>query len=931
MAFQDLREYIAALESQRDLKRIAVPADPVLEITEIADRAVKAGGPALLFEQVTGSPYPVAINLFGTLKRACCALGVTSFDEIAERIVSFIPQTPPDSLMDKVKFLFKLKEIGGFQPKKVSSGPVQDVIERTPDLFTLPVLKCWPQDAGRFITLPLVITGNPHTGQQNVGMYRIQILSEDKAIMHWHVHHDGANNFRMHKEMGRDMEVAIALGGDPATIYAATAPLPPGLENLVNGIDPGFGYAVLAQLISHEKYGRHCNVILTTNFDDLVADALYLFTNKKPLIISHESLISFAKISRTRPMVIKLHGDARISPKNTEEETTKLDQTVKSVTKSFLCETGIIFIGYGGNDKSITDLFNNFPQKPFPWGIYWVGDYLPDNAFGKLLIDHEIIWVKHFDFDELMLLIREEFKFEHPNDKRFDKIMDSYNETFGKLKNKIEGKAESPEKVLLEQAANKAAKEFANWLSVELEARKYKLIDKEKAEKIYQNGIILFPKSRQLLNNYGNFLNDIRKDYDKAEEYYKKAIEVDPKYARAMSNFAVFLKDTRKNYDKAEEYFIKAVEADNNYAPAMGNYAIFLKEIRKDNNKAEEYFKKAVEADPDYAPVFGNYAIFLKEIRKDYDKAEEYYKKAIEVDPKYARVMSNYAIFLKDIRKDYDKAEEYFKRAVGVDPQIAQALGNYALFLKEIRKDYDKAEEYYKKAIEVDPKYTRALSNYAIFLYDIRNDNNKAEDYFRRALEVEPKDARAMSSYASFLRDVLKDYDKAEDYYKKAIEADPNFSIILNSYSTFLGDIRKDYVKAEEYLKKAIGADPNNNVALSNYCELLFILGRQEEAIEILHKVLSISPEGAAILDCWFYSYAHLQEEKERTKALSNINKLISKDLRAPNADFDNSIQCAIHNGHPEPEFLKVLADVITDKAKAEELDKFPVWKNISA
>jgi len=233
MAFQDLREYIAALESQRDLKRIAVPADPVLEITEIADRAVKSGGPALLFEQVKGSPYPLAINLFGTLKRSCCALEVRDFDEIAERIVSFIPQTPPDSLMDKVKFLFKLKEIGGFQPKKVSSGPVQDVIESTPDLTTLPVLKCWPQDAGRFITLPLVVTKNPRTGRQNVGMYRIQILSEDKAIMHWHVHHDGANNFRLHQEMGRDMEVAIALGGDPATIYAATAPLPPGLDELI--------------------------------------------------------------------------------------------------------------------------------------------------------------------------------------------------------------------------------------------------------------------------------------------------------------------------------------------------------------------------------------------------------------------------------------------------------------------------------------------------------------------------------------------------------------------------------------------------------------------------------------------------------------------------------------------------------------------------
>ncbi len=233
MAFQDLQNYIEALEARSELKRISVPVDPVLEITEIADRMVKSGGPALLFEQAKGSPYPVAINLFGTPDRACFALGVHSFDEIAARIVELIPQAPPDSLFDKMKFLLKLKEIANFQPKKVGSGPAQEIVEQPPNLLALPVLTCWPKDAGRFITLPLVFTKNPRTGQQNAGMYRIQITSENKAIMHWHVHHDGAHNFRLHQEMGRDMDVAIVLGGDPATIYAATAPLPQGIDELI--------------------------------------------------------------------------------------------------------------------------------------------------------------------------------------------------------------------------------------------------------------------------------------------------------------------------------------------------------------------------------------------------------------------------------------------------------------------------------------------------------------------------------------------------------------------------------------------------------------------------------------------------------------------------------------------------------------------------
>ena len=233
MIFKDLRQYIEALESRQELKKIIVPVDPVLEIAEIADRMVKSGGPALLFETAAGSRYPVAINLFGTMQRACFALGVENFDEIAKRVIELIPQSPPDSFFEKVRFLFKLKEIGGFQPRKIGSAPVQEIDERPTNLLNLPVLKCWPKDAGRFITLPLVITRNPRTGQQNVGMYRIQAVSETRAIMHWHVHHDGAQNFRLHQELGEDMDVAIVLGGDPATMYSATAPLPPGLDELI--------------------------------------------------------------------------------------------------------------------------------------------------------------------------------------------------------------------------------------------------------------------------------------------------------------------------------------------------------------------------------------------------------------------------------------------------------------------------------------------------------------------------------------------------------------------------------------------------------------------------------------------------------------------------------------------------------------------------
>lgn len=231
MNFKDLRQFITFLKEKRELRVVGVPVDPELEITEIADRMIKQSGPALLFESVKGAQFPLVINLFGSFKRAAWALGVEDLHDLPDKLNRFIPSAPPSTFFEKIGLLFRLKEISDFQPTKVNSAPVQEVIEE-PDFSSLPILKCWPEDGGRYITLPLVITKDPQTMIQNVGMYRMQVFNAKTAGMHWHPHHDGARNFRLHQEMGKRMEVAVALGGDPATIYAATAPLPPGIDEL---------------------------------------------------------------------------------------------------------------------------------------------------------------------------------------------------------------------------------------------------------------------------------------------------------------------------------------------------------------------------------------------------------------------------------------------------------------------------------------------------------------------------------------------------------------------------------------------------------------------------------------------------------------------------------------------------------------------------
>lgn len=242
MAYKNLREFITRLEREKELRRIELPADVDLEIAEVTDRVSKACGPALLFERARSVKdsmdyaMPVLINALGSGRRLELALEVESLDEVARRIEALLEMKPPEGLLGKVKMLPKLAEIGSFFPKEVKDGPVKEVIEKEHfSLAQLPVMKCWPQDGGRFITLPMVITRSPKDGRRNVGCYRMQVYDERTTAMHWQIHKGGAEHFRWLERQGkgRKMDVAVALGADPATMLSAIMPLPEGLDEFM--------------------------------------------------------------------------------------------------------------------------------------------------------------------------------------------------------------------------------------------------------------------------------------------------------------------------------------------------------------------------------------------------------------------------------------------------------------------------------------------------------------------------------------------------------------------------------------------------------------------------------------------------------------------------------------------------------------------------
>ena len=382
------------------------------------------------------------------------------------------------------------------------------------------------------------------------------------------------------------------------------------IENLCDGRTPSFGYAVLAQLVAMER-GRF-NVVLTTNFDDLIADALYLYTDARPLVIHHESLAAFIRPTRTRPLIVKLHGDHRLSPRNTALETQELEQETQRHTAMALHDRGVIFMGYGGADVGILKLLNDLPREALPFGAYWVHPHEPHGEIREWLARRQGVWVRSGWFDEVMLLVRNEFDLPHPRADRFNRIFHEYHKKFGELSASIQAKPAGEAGVqALKKALSDAEALFPDYWKVISEARRLESQDPDRADEVYRQGVTQFPQAAPLLGNYANFLADNRKEYDAAEAMYKRAMEADPKDADYIGNYAAFLSDNRKDYDAAEAMFKRAIEADPKHANNISNYASFLADNRKDYDAAEAMFKRAIEADPKHAISRLNFAGFL--------------------------------------------------------------------------------------------------------------------------------------------------------------------------------------------------------------------------------------------------------------------------------------------------------------------------------
>lgn len=535
--------------------------------------------------------------------------------------------------------------------------------------------------------------------------------------------------------------------------------------------EPAYGYATLAQLLSHKDYGRHCNTVLTTNFDDLIADALYLYGERhaRPLVVTHEALARYVRTNSPRPTIVKLHGDAHLDPKNLQPETREIDGTLCKQLYPFLQDHALIFVGYGGNDESILRFVQGCPTPALAPPIYWVSKRDVPARFNEWLLERNALRVDHTDFDQLMHLIRNALSIELIERTRWNQIGDIYYEAFQRLKEEIDKLTVVSEDTQALRKATSTAQETLSddWYFVS-KADPNEKSNPDEANRIYQEGLEKFPNSRVLNLRYALFLETILKELDGAEKHYKRAIEADPNHSQTLAFYADFLDRFRRDPAQAETYYQRAIAADPNFSYALNRYAIFLEERRKDPDVAETYFRRAIEAAPSDAFALTRYAMFSQRIREDMDAAETLYKRAIKANPSSCYALIQYADFLRNIRQDMDAAETQFRSAIEADPKYRYARTRYADFLQAVRNDMDAAEFQYKKAIEADPSSGFALRSYARFLQNVRQDMDGAEAHLKKANELDPNDALGLRAYASFLEKVRKDPASAKTYWELA-------------------------------------------------------------------------------------------------------------------------------------------------------------------
>ncbi|MFQ2252848.1 tetratricopeptide repeat protein [Aeromonas hydrophila] len=727
-------------------------------------------------------------------------------------------------------------------------------------------------------------------------------LKTGEKIETWASQKLGAKEFQLHDAATYYAKIfELRFGCDPQSGYAA-------LEAVMEKAEPSIGYAILAKILAT----THNKVVVTTNFDNLVADALSLQALRAPLIVGHEALTGFINPRLSRPLIAKIHRDLHLHPKNDQNGVNILENGWKDALSKLFQHYTPLVIGYGGNDESLMGFLSDLPPHYIPGRLFWCyreGDY-PQERILEVVSHHRGILVAIAGFDEFMVQLAQTLFPRFMLDDISNEISEIGNQRTKKyqalvnklMENTVKQKTESVSEIT--QQARQSISEVRSkededqWWEWEIRANKES--EPAKIQDVYKKGIKRLPHSSELHGNYANFLADVLWDYKTAEVMYKRAIELDPNNANNISNYAHFLANQLGDYDEAESMYKRALEIEPNDAYKVCNYAIFLANQSEAYDAAELMYERALELEPNNTNYICSYAIFLANKRRNYDAAEAMYERILKLEPNDANYIGSYANFLADKRRNYDAAEAMYKLAIELAPEDGSNIGNYAHFLETQREDFDAADAMYKRALEISPNNANNIVNYADFLEKQRKDNDAAEALYKQALKVSPKNADCADSYATFLVNQRGNYDAAETMYKLAIELAPK--------------------------------DPNHS---ANYAALLLSRGTAEDiehVKNVISMVIEISREhpSQALAEVLLY-HCLLTEitSKSISKNISRLKMLFDIDYERATWDFSNILSSCLPKIVKERhDFYRALAAAILDKDKVAVLDNFSWWSD---
>lgn len=432
------------------------------------------------------------------------------------------------------------------------------------------------------------------------------------------------------------------------------------IERLTAGKDPGFGYAALAQLMSRADVGSKANVALTVNFDDLIADSLYLYTAKKPLVIGHEALTRFIRRGDRTPLVVKVHGDARLAPKNTTDETSALDVDLVHAVQRLCARARVVVVGYAGADESIARVFLQNPGEVGPEVIYWVNDDPPAPALLKSLrtMPQRVSWVHHLDFDSLMFELHSCFSLGLPDFRRLHSLQDAYESTLQRLP------LRHPSSVQESDDAPSVEGLLGELRAARLSAQAESISDSDpdKADELFAAAIEADPTDAAVLASYARFLEHVKDDSHRAAEVLERALDADPRNAANLVNLANLFGYALDRPEEAEDLLHRALSIDPQDAIALANLAMLLAK-KGDKKRADTIYRQAIALDPTHTTVLANYGQFLFDCGNR-PAGREMMERAIELNPANGDYLGNYAGMLY-LEGERDQAHEFAERARG--------------------------------------------------------------------------------------------------------------------------------------------------------------------------------------------------------------------------------------------------------------------------